>query len=127
MRKIRGCAILSCTSTRSSLHGLSTDKVQYSTCCFICVPNFALGCNPMIPNSVTSDPPTYSVTNFRHCTLLIFFTMLSLSRIATLLVVVLAAVAHGQDQDQYYQDDYSNDNLYHDYAARQNDKEVGAP
>jgi hypothetical protein len=53
--------------------------------------------------------------------------MMSFSRIAVLLVVVLTAVAHGQEPDQYYQDDYSNDNLYHDYAARQNEKEVGAP
>jgi hypothetical protein len=53
--------------------------------------------------------------------------MMSLSRFATLFVLILAAV-HGQPQDdQYYQEDFSNDNLYHDYAARQNDKEVGAP
>lgn len=51
--------------------------------------------------------------------------MLSFTRMFALLVV-LAVVARGQ-QDGYYQDDYANDNLYHDYAARQNDKDAGAP
>jgi len=34
---------------------------------------------------------------------------------------------YGQDQGQYYDESYSNDNLYHDYAARQQDKVAGNP
>jgi hypothetical protein len=53
--------------------------------------------------------------------------MMSWSRVVILLVLVLASTGYGQPVDPYYQEDFANDNLYHDYAARQQEKLVGAP
>ncbi len=51
--------------------------------------------------------------------------MMFLGRFTTLLFVL--AVVYGQPVDPYYQEDFANDNLYHDYAARQQEKQIGAP
>jgi hypothetical protein len=46
--------------------------------------------------------------------------------LVSLVLALAVVVSRGQD---YYsppqQDDYANDNLYHDYAARQQEKQVG--
>ena len=41
---------------------------------------------------------------------------------------LIFAVARSQPaMDPYYQEEFSNDNLYHDYATRQQEKQLGAP
>ena len=43
----------------------------------------------------------------------------------TFLVLTFLSLVLGQQQYQGYDQDYANDNLYHDYAMRQQEKDVG--
>jgi len=55
----------------------------------------------------------------------------TLPRLVTITLLLLCGgcgrnAARAQYDDPNYQQDYSQDNLYHDYAARQAQKEAGA-
>jgi hypothetical protein len=41
--------------------------------------------------------------------------------------LIFASARSQPTMDPYYQEEFSNDNLYHDYAARQQEKQLGAP
>ena len=43
----------------------------------------------------------------------------------TFLVLTFLSLVQAQQQYQGYDQDYTNDNLYHDYTMRQQEKDVG--
>lgn len=75
--------------------------------------------------SQRSNPQPYTLHTLHRKHKII--NMMSWSRFVVLLVLVLTSTGYGQPVDPYYQEDFANDNLYHDYAARQQEKLIGAP
>lgn len=52
-------------------------------------------------------------------------TMMMLMRLLPLIGVSLIVLTQGQQYQEYADQEYANDNLYHDYAMRQQEKDVG--
>jgi hypothetical protein len=46
-------------------------------------------------------------------------------RLLSLVCVSLIVLTQGQQYQEYADQEYANDNLYHDYAMRQQEKDVG--
>jgi hypothetical protein len=50
-----------------------------------------------------------------------------MTRTLIFLILFFVVTRSQPAMDPYYQEEFSNDNLYHDYAARQQEKQLGAP
>jgi len=55
------------------------------------------------------------------------YTVTMMRRVVTVVLISFLALAQSQQYQAEYDQDYANDNLYHDYAMRQQEKDVGKP